>query len=92
MEENIIRRNNLVELLDENSVAVLFSGAPKINSEDEEFPFQSNRHFYYLTNIEQENSILLIIKEIGEVKTYLFIDEYSELAVRPPLRPRQPWF
>ena len=78
MEENVIRRENLVELMDENSVAVLFAGAPKINSEDEAFPFQSNRHFYYLTNIEQENSVLLIIKEIGQVKTYLFVDEYSE--------------
>ncbi|MCR4879581.1 MAG: aminopeptidase P N-terminal domain-containing protein [Bacilli bacterium] len=79
MEENLNRRNNFVELMDENSVAVLFAGAPKINSEDEYYPFQSNRHFFYLTNIEQENSILLIIKEVGRVKTYLFIDEYSEL-------------
>ena len=79
MEENVIRREKLVELLDENSAAVLFAGVAKINSEDEAFPFQSNRHFYYLTNIDQENSILLIIKEIGQVKTYLFIDEYSEL-------------
>ena len=79
MEENVIRREKFVDLLDENSVAVLFAGTSKINSEDEAFPFQSNRHFYYLTNIDQENSILLIIKEIGQVKTYLFIDEYSEL-------------
>ena len=79
MEENKIRRDHLVELMDENSVAVLFSGTPKIHSEDEIYPFESNRHFFYLTNIEQENSVLLIIKEIGEVKTYLFIDEYNEV-------------
>jgi len=79
MEENVSRRENLVELMEENSVAVLFSGAAKISSEDEYYPFLANRHFYYLTNIEQENSILLLIKEIGQVKTYLFIDEYSEL-------------
>ncbi len=79
MEENVVRRNNFVELMDENSVAVLFAGSPKINSEDEYYPFQSNRHFYYLTNIEQENSVLLVVKEVGRVKTYLFIDEYSEL-------------
>ena len=79
MEENVIRRENLIELMEENSVAVLFAGAPKIVSEDEYYHFESNRHFYYLTNIEQENSVLLIIKEIGEVKTYFFIDEYSEL-------------
>ena len=79
MEENVIRREKLVELLDENSVAVVFAGVAKLCSEDEYYPFQSNRHFYYLTNIDQENSILLIVKEVGQVKTYLFIDEYSEL-------------
>ena len=79
MEENVIRRENLVEMMEENSVAVCFAGVSKICSEDEYYPFQSNRHFFYLTNIDQENSVLLLIKEIGEVKTYLFIDEYSEL-------------
>ena len=79
MEENIIRRENLIEQLEENSVAVIFAGAPKICSEDEYYHFESNRHFYYLTNIDQENSVLLIVKEIGQVITYLFIDEYSEL-------------
>ena len=79
MEENVLRRERFVDLLEENSVAVVFAGTPKLCSEDEYFPFQSNRHFFYLTNIDQENSVLLIIKEIGQVKTYLFIDEYSEL-------------
>ena len=40
MEENVIRREKFVDLLDENSVAVLFAGTSKINSEDEAFPFQ----------------------------------------------------
>ena len=80
MEENIIRRDKLIELMEENSAAVVFSGVSKISSEDEFFPFKVNNHFFYLTNIQQENSILLIVKEIGEVKTYLFIDEYNELV------------
>ena len=79
MEENINRRNNLIELMDENSAAIIFSGVSKITSEDEFYPFVVNRHFYYLTNITQENSVLLIVKGIGETKTYLFIDEYNEL-------------
>ena len=72
MEENINRRNNLIELMDENSAAIIFSGVSKITSEDEFYPFVVNRHFYYLTNITQENSVLLIVKGIGETKTYLF--------------------
>ena len=79
MEENVIRRERLIAKMEENSVLVIFAGVAKISSEDEAFHFKSNRHFFYLTNIEQENSILMIIKELGETRTYLFIDEFSEL-------------
>ena len=78
MEENVRRREELIELMDENSVAIVFSGVSKIATEDDYYPFKVNNHFFYLTNIRQENSILVIVKEIGQVKTYLFIDEYNE--------------
>ena len=79
MEENVNRREQLFELMDENSAAVIFAGQAKVASEDENLPFLANRHFFYLTNIEQEHSILLLIKGIGVKKTYLFIDEYNEV-------------
>ena len=79
MEENIKRREHLIEMMEENSVAIVFSGVSKIASADECYPFKVNTHFFYLANIEQENSVLVIVKEIGQVKTYLFVDEYSEL-------------
>ncbi len=77
MEENIKRRNELFDLMDENSVAILFAGHAKVASEDESLPFLANRHFFYLTNIEQEHSILMLVKGVGVKKTYLFIDEYN---------------
>ena len=73
------RRNKLFEQMKENSVAILFSGVSKVASEDEYFPFCVNKNFFYLTNIKQEHSALMLIKGIGERKTYLFIDPYSEL-------------
>ncbi len=73
------RRDNLFNLMKENSVAVIFSGVSKIASEDENLPFIVNRSFFYLTNISQEHSVLLLIKGISERKAYLFVDEYSEL-------------
>lgn len=73
------RRKKVFDLMKDNSVAILFSGVSKIASEDEALPFVANRNFFYLTNIEQEHSALLLIKGIGERKTYLFIDPYSEL-------------
>lgn len=73
------RRDNLFSRMKEGSAAVIFAGAPKICSEDELYPFLSNRNFFYLTGIEQENSILLLVKGLGEKKVYLFVDEYNEV-------------
>lgn len=79
MSELSNRREALFSKMKENSAAVIFAGVAKICSEDETYPFLSNRNFFYLTNIEQENSILLLVKGIGEKRVYLFVDEYNEL-------------
>ena len=77
MSEYENRRKKLFELLPEGSLLLLHSGVSKISSEDENFPFVVNNNFFYLTNIRQENSLLFLVKQISEEKTYLFIDEYS---------------
>ena len=76
------RRNKLFDLLENNSVALIYSGVSKVMSEDAFYPFFANRHFFYLTGIEQENSILMLIKTFGEKKTLLFLDEYNEVKER----------
>lgn len=73
------RREALFDMMRDNSCAVIFSGVSKIVSEDETYPFEVNRSFFYLTNITQEHSVLLMIKGLGEKKCYLFVDEYNEL-------------
>ena len=82
MEEFLKRREKLFDLLDPNSVAIIYAGVPKICSEDSFLPYQSNRHFFYLTGIDQENSVLVLVKTPGERNTYLFVDEYNELKER----------
>ena len=74
-----IRRKKVFEQMKDNSVALFFSGVSKVASEDEALPFCVNKNFFYLTNIKQEHSALMLIKGIGERRTYLFIDPYSEL-------------
>ena len=82
MEEFALRREKLFNILEHNSIALIYSGVSKIRSEDEFYPFLANRHFFYLTGIEQENSLLVLIKTIGETKSYLFLDEYDERKER----------
>ncbi len=79
MNELELRRANLFKKMKENSAALIYCGTDKVSSEDEYYYFIPNTCFFYLTNIKQQNSVLLLVKGIGEEHTYLFIDEYSEL-------------
>ncbi|NLI94981.1 MAG: M24 family metallopeptidase [Erysipelotrichaceae bacterium] len=77
-QEFINRREKLEQIMEDNSVVILFSGLPARSSADAEYsPFHSNRNFYYFTGIDQKNSILIIIKADQVITTYLFIDEYD---------------
>lgn len=71
------RRINLLKSLPDKSLLILSAGKEITQSEDSNFPFFVNRNFFYLTNISQANSILVIVKT-NEVKEYLFIDQYDE--------------
>ena len=82
MDEFDLRRESLFKLIEDNSVVLLYSGVSKIASEDSFLPFLGNRHFFYLTGIEQENSVLMMVKTPGEHNCYLFIDEHNELKER----------
>lgn len=82
MKEFNLRREKLIDSLPDHSVALIFSGVSKIASEDAYYPFLANRNFFYLTGIEQENSVLMLVKCPGERKEYLFLDEYNELKER----------
>ncbi len=82
MKEFDVRRAKLFDSLPDNSLALIFAGSAKIKSEDENFPFYANRNFFYLTGIEQENSVLMLVKCPGERKEYLFLDEHNELKER----------
>ena len=73
------RRKKVFDQMKDNSIAIFFSGVSKVASEDEMLPFCVNKNFFYLTNIQQEHSALLLIKGIGERREYLFINPYSEL-------------
>jgi len=72
------RRNRVLEAMKNNSLAVLFAGVGKKRSNDENYPFEVNRNFYYLTGINRENAVLLLVKSQDEVSEYLFIEEKKE--------------
>ncbi len=67
-------RKKIIELMDDDSVLVLFSGNPPHRSSDEFYPFTANKNFYFLTGIEQANVILMITRYEDEIEEKLYIE------------------
>ena len=82
MNKNFYRlnRQNLISSLPYEKCMVVLSSGYEINrSADENYEFQVNNNFYYLTGIKQPNVHLIMLKENDRHIEILYIDEYDEL-------------
>ena len=61
-------RKSLYQKLEAGSLVVVFSGHAPIKTNDENYPFFTNRNFLYLTGIEQENIVLMLMSEREQLK------------------------
>lgn len=60
--------------MEENSILVMFSGTEVRKTNDEFYPFYTNRNFLYLTGLDGKELILLARKDArGQVKEKLFL-------------------
>lgn len=67
-------RKNVLNRMENQSFAVFFSGIAPLSTADEQYPFEVNRNFFYLTGIEQEDVILVMLKGANLEKALLFIE------------------
>ena len=77
----IKNRDNLANLLENNSLVILFAGEALYKSADEKYPFTPNRNFYYLTGINEEQHILVMEKQNDELFETMYVlrpDEMQE--------------
>lgn len=79
MNPHVTRRQALIDQLPENSLSVLFSGDLVKRSADATYPFSVNRNFYYLTGLDEDSLVLMILKLRQQVKTILFIKDADPL-------------
>lgn len=70
-------RKRLYEKMEEGSLLVLFSGKEKRKTNDEYYPFYTDRNFLYLTGIDSKEAILLVKKENRNTIT-------EQLYILPP--------
>ena len=75
-------RERVANLLPDNAMMILFAGKDIRESEDQSYEFCINRNFYYLTGVNEQNDILVMIKENNSLHTIIFINEYDELFAK----------
>jgi Xaa-Pro aminopeptidase len=66
------RRLALLEQLDNNSAAIIFSASEKTRSNDTEYHFRQDSTFYYFTGFVEPEAVLLLTKKDGQLQTILF--------------------
>lgn len=76
------RREKVANLLPNNSMMILFAGKDVCESEDQSYEFCINRNFYYLTGINEQNDIFVMVKDDKETKNIIFINKYDELFAK----------
>lgn len=82
--ENIYlsRRKKLSSNMRNGDMCIIFSGKQVRISRDEYYEFNTNKNFYYLTGLKDENLILFIRKINGDVKSTLFIENRPEDMIK----------
>lgn len=78
----VSRRKRLMASLPEDAIVYFFSGEAPATSADQTYPFVVDRHFYYLTGIDHEKMILVLVKKQGVVSETLFIEPFDEIEAR----------
>jgi Xaa-Pro aminopeptidase len=68
-------RQSLLKKVDNNSLLLVFSDQQQFNKELSAISqFEVNKNFYYLTGIEQQNVVLLMIQKDKKEEYFLFLD------------------
>ncbi|TWX72892.1 Xaa-Pro aminopeptidase [Colwellia sp. C1TZA3] len=71
------RRNDFIAQMPANSITLIAAGQEVTRSNDTEYPFCQNKHFYYLTGFNEPDAILALIKgdESAPAQSVLFSRE-----------------
>ncbi|OHD87959.1 MAG: hypothetical protein A2Y52_05400 [Sulfuricurvum sp. RIFCSPLOWO2_02_43_6] len=70
------RRTKLLALMEEG-VAIITSAPTQTRSNDTEYSYRQNSDFYYLCGLNEDNSVLVLVKTPESSKTILFVEAYN---------------
>ena len=73
LDELRLRRQRLIEQMHDHSAMIIFSAPEKIRSADTEYPYRQDSDFWYLTQFNEPEAVLVLLKETGaNYRTVLF--------------------
>ena len=76
------RRNKLAAMLPENAILFVLSGKQHFGVGDEMLPFSVNRSFYYLTGLDRDNMMYMLVKNNGKATDMLVIERNDEMMAK----------
>jgi len=68
-------RKRYFDVIADNSLTLLYSGRIKQKSNDQDYPFEVDKNFYYLTGINQDNVIFAFEKCGNDCREILFVEK-----------------
>ena len=76
------RRDQLLQMIGADSIAIVPSALLKIRNRDAEFPFRQESDFLYLTNFNEPDAVAVFVPERQEGEYILFCREKNEKTER----------
>ena len=67
------RRSAVESRMADNSLMILLAAEPKIYTNDVDYPYRQENNLYYLTNLKQKGSVLVLSKKAGKITQFIFI-------------------
>ena len=75
----INNRSLLANKLKENSIAIFNSNDVMPTNSDGTMPFKQNSDLFWLTGVDQEESLFAMTKKNGKIEEFLFVKETNEI-------------
>jgi Xaa-Pro aminopeptidase len=80
LEELAARRKKVAEAIGPKSILIMFGAEPRVYTNDVDFPFRQENNFFYLTNLNQEREILVLMPGDPDSQEILFVPRRNARA------------
>jgi Xaa-Pro aminopeptidase len=74
------RRERVAQSVGSQSLLVLFSTEPRVYANDVDYPYRQENNLYYLTNLKQKNTMLVLLPGNTKVREILFMPRRNAAA------------